>query len=227
MHQPARVTFGVVFCLFQWNCDPHSPVTFHRKDICAAINMPCETLGLSHVAGMCQAHRSCSISEDTGLPVAFTVAHELGHKYGSNTCTCTCTCTVHLNAFMYFYITCPNETLSHSSQPSDTRLMVINEQSRKQHESGLALTFLFLLSSTNVEKKKECSYIRFNLINFWFSFFFVSWTYLLIWSLCEVCSFHMLLLKLECSGNVYKTAQCSMTHVTVLCSFVLRLCKEH
>lgn len=53
-----------------------------RKDICASINKPCETLGLSHVAGLCQPHRSCSISEDTGLPVAFTVAHELGHNFG-------------------------------------------------------------------------------------------------------------------------------------------------
>lgn len=52
----------------------------YRKDICAATNKPCETLGLSHVAGMCQPHRSCSINEDTGLPLAFTVAHELGHK---------------------------------------------------------------------------------------------------------------------------------------------------
>ncbi|XP_042265072.1 A disintegrin and metalloproteinase with thrombospondin motifs 7 isoform X2 [Thunnus maccoyii] len=57
-------------------------VLLTRKDICAAINMPCETLGLSHVAGMCQPHRSCSISEDTGLPLAFTVAHELGHNFG-------------------------------------------------------------------------------------------------------------------------------------------------
>ncbi|CAF99891.1 unnamed protein product, partial [Tetraodon nigroviridis] len=57
-------------------------VLLTRKDICAAVNVPCETLGLSHVAGMCQAHRSCSISEDTGLPVAFTVAHELGHNFG-------------------------------------------------------------------------------------------------------------------------------------------------
>ncbi|XP_045889330.1 A disintegrin and metalloproteinase with thrombospondin motifs 7 isoform X2 [Micropterus dolomieu] len=57
-------------------------VLLTRKDICAAINMPCETLGLSHVAGMCQSHRSCSISEDTGLPLAFTVAHELGHNFG-------------------------------------------------------------------------------------------------------------------------------------------------
>uniref|UniRef100_A0A8C4NQG4 ADAM metallopeptidase with thrombospondin type 1 motif 7 n=1 Tax=Dicentrarchus labrax TaxID=13489 RepID=A0A8C4NQG4_DICLA len=57
-------------------------VLLTRKDICASINMPCETLGLSHVAGMCQPHRSCSISEDTGLPLAFTVAHELGHNFG-------------------------------------------------------------------------------------------------------------------------------------------------
>uniref|UniRef100_A0A667ZK74 ADAM metallopeptidase with thrombospondin type 1 motif 7 n=1 Tax=Myripristis murdjan TaxID=586833 RepID=A0A667ZK74_9TELE len=57
-------------------------VLLTRKDICAAINTPCETLGLSHVAGMCQPHRSCSVSEDTGLPLAFTVAHELGHNFG-------------------------------------------------------------------------------------------------------------------------------------------------
>lgn len=52
-----------------------------RKDLCASTNWPCETLGLSHVAGMCQPHRSCNINEDTGLPLAFTVAHELGHRY--------------------------------------------------------------------------------------------------------------------------------------------------
>nr|XP_020461516.1 A disintegrin and metalloproteinase with thrombospondin motifs 7-like [Monopterus albus] len=57
-------------------------VLLTRKDICAAINRPCETLGLSHVAGMCQPHRSCSINEDTGLPLAFTIAHELGHNFG-------------------------------------------------------------------------------------------------------------------------------------------------
>ncbi|XP_061450758.1 A disintegrin and metalloproteinase with thrombospondin motifs 7 isoform X3 [Rhineura floridana] len=51
-----------------------------RKDLCAAMNRPCETLGLSHVSGMCQPHRSCNINEDTGLPLAFTVAHELGHS---------------------------------------------------------------------------------------------------------------------------------------------------
>ncbi|KAG7481568.1 hypothetical protein MATL_G00067570 [Megalops atlanticus] len=46
------------------------------------MNKPCETLGLSHLSGMCQPHRSCNINEDSGLPVAFTVAHELGHSFG-------------------------------------------------------------------------------------------------------------------------------------------------
>ncbi|XP_050996221.1 A disintegrin and metalloproteinase with thrombospondin motifs 7 [Acomys russatus] len=53
-----------------------------RKDLCAARNQPCETLGMSHVAGMCHPQLSCSVNEDTGLPLAFTVAHELGHSFG-------------------------------------------------------------------------------------------------------------------------------------------------
>ncbi|XP_069079052.1 A disintegrin and metalloproteinase with thrombospondin motifs 7 [Pleurodeles waltl] len=57
-------------------------VLITRKDICAAMNRPCETLGLSHVSGMCQPHRSCNLNEDTGLPLAFTIAHELGHSFG-------------------------------------------------------------------------------------------------------------------------------------------------
>ncbi|XP_053319554.1 A disintegrin and metalloproteinase with thrombospondin motifs 7 isoform X2 [Spea bombifrons] len=57
-------------------------VLLTRKDICAAMNRPCETLGLSHVSGMCQPHRSCNINEDTGLPTAFTVTHEIGHSFG-------------------------------------------------------------------------------------------------------------------------------------------------
>ncbi|KAL8204011.1 UNVERIFIED_CONTAM: A disintegrin and metalloproteinase with thrombospondin motifs 12 [Gekko kuhli] len=31
---------------------------------------------------MCQPHRSCNINEDSGLPLAFTIAHELGHSFG-------------------------------------------------------------------------------------------------------------------------------------------------
>ncbi|KAK2087931.1 A disintegrin and metalloproteinase with thrombospondin motifs 7 [Saguinus oedipus] len=53
-----------------------------RKDLCAAMDQSCETLGLSHVSGMCQMHHSCSINEDTGLPLAFMVAHKLRHSFG-------------------------------------------------------------------------------------------------------------------------------------------------
>ena len=44
------------------------------------MNEPCSTLGLAQVNGLCQPHRSCNINEDTGLALAYTVAHELGHK---------------------------------------------------------------------------------------------------------------------------------------------------
>ncbi|KAK3096440.1 hypothetical protein FSP39_000163 [Pinctada imbricata] len=57
-------------------------VLLTRKDICARMNEPCGTLGLAQIAGVCQPHRSCSINEDTGLALAYTVAHELGHNFG-------------------------------------------------------------------------------------------------------------------------------------------------
>uniref|UniRef100_A0A8D0HHW1 ADAM metallopeptidase with thrombospondin type 1 motif 12 n=1 Tax=Sphenodon punctatus TaxID=8508 RepID=A0A8D0HHW1_SPHPU len=79
------------FCKWQKSINPKSDVNpvhhdvavlLTRKDICAGMNRPCETLGLSHLAGMCQPHRSCNINEDSGLPLAFTIAHELGHSFG-------------------------------------------------------------------------------------------------------------------------------------------------
>ncbi|XP_047448785.1 A disintegrin and metalloproteinase with thrombospondin motifs 12 [Mugil cephalus] len=79
------------FCAWQKNLNPQSDthpahhdvaVLITRKDICAGMNHPCETLGLSHLSGMCQPHRSCNINEDSGLPVSFTVAHEMGHSFG-------------------------------------------------------------------------------------------------------------------------------------------------
>ncbi|KAM9694241.1 A disintegrin and metalloproteinase with thrombospondin motifs 12 [Trichechus inunguis] len=79
------------FCKWQKSINPKSDlnpvhhdvaVLLTRKDICAGVNHPCETLGLSHLSGMCQPHQSCNINEDSGLPLAFTIAHELGHSFG-------------------------------------------------------------------------------------------------------------------------------------------------
>ncbi|KAK1345385.1 LOW QUALITY PROTEIN: hypothetical protein QTO34_014096 [Cnephaeus nilssonii] len=79
------------FCKWQKSINPKSDlnpahhdvaVLLTRKDICGGVNRPCETLGLSHLSGMCQPHRSCNINEDSGLPLAFTIAHELGHSFG-------------------------------------------------------------------------------------------------------------------------------------------------
>jgi hypothetical protein len=30
---------------------------------------------------MCEEARSCIVTEDSGLSTAFTIAHEIGHKY--------------------------------------------------------------------------------------------------------------------------------------------------
>jgi len=49
-------------------------------DMCARGDTPCATLGVAHVGGMCKADKACSVNEDTGLVLAHTIAHELGHK---------------------------------------------------------------------------------------------------------------------------------------------------
>ncbi|XP_033625467.1 A disintegrin and metalloproteinase with thrombospondin motifs 16-like [Asterias rubens] len=51
-------------------------------DICSWKNEPCDTLGFAPIGGMCSKYRSCTINEDTGLGLAFTVAHESGHSFG-------------------------------------------------------------------------------------------------------------------------------------------------
>ncbi|KAM5264429.1 A disintegrin and metalloproteinase with thrombospondin motifs 16 [Ctenodactylus gundi] len=51
-------------------------------DICSWKNEPCDTLGLAPVSGMCSRYRSCTVNQDTGLGLAFTVAHESGHNFG-------------------------------------------------------------------------------------------------------------------------------------------------
>ena len=49
-----------------------------RKNLCSG-DKKCETLGLAELGSVCDSRRSCSVVEDNGLSVAFTIAHELGH----------------------------------------------------------------------------------------------------------------------------------------------------
>lgn len=39
--------------------------------------------GIAYLGGVCSAKRKCVLAEDNGLNLAFTIAHELGHKYVS------------------------------------------------------------------------------------------------------------------------------------------------
>ncbi|XP_075068934.1 A disintegrin and metalloproteinase with thrombospondin motifs 16 [Mixophyes fleayi] len=51
-------------------------------DICSWKNEACDTLGFAPISGMCSKYRSCTVNEDTGLALAFTIAHESGHNFG-------------------------------------------------------------------------------------------------------------------------------------------------
>ena len=52
-------------------------------DICKDSNSPCDTLGLASLGSMCDPERSCNINEDSGLTLAFTIAHEMGHNFNA------------------------------------------------------------------------------------------------------------------------------------------------
>lgn len=42
--------------------------------------LPFAPAGFAPISGMCSKYRSCTINEDSGLGLAFTIAHESGHK---------------------------------------------------------------------------------------------------------------------------------------------------
>lgn len=66
------------------DADPYhhdAAILITRKDICARKNVPCNTLGVAHVGGMCKTEKSCSVNEDNGITLAHTITHEMGHKY--------------------------------------------------------------------------------------------------------------------------------------------------
>ena len=41
-------------------------------------------LGMAYIGGVCKPKRRCSVIEDIGLNTAFTIAHELGHRFVSS-----------------------------------------------------------------------------------------------------------------------------------------------
>ncbi|KAF4014837.1 hypothetical protein G4228_006135 [Cervus hanglu yarkandensis] len=59
-----------------------------RKDFCVHKDEPCDTVGIAYLSGMCSEKRKCIIAEDNGLNLAFTIAHEMGHKLGSEARDC-------------------------------------------------------------------------------------------------------------------------------------------
>lgn len=50
-------------------------------DFCSDDDESCETLGLAKMGGMCDPDSSCNVNQNTGLSLAFTIAHEMGHKW--------------------------------------------------------------------------------------------------------------------------------------------------
>ncbi|XP_075884531.1 A disintegrin and metalloproteinase with thrombospondin motifs 18 [Nelusetta ayraudi] len=91
-------------------------------DICSWKNEPCDTLGFAPISGMCSKYRSCTINEDTGLGLAFTIAHESGHNFGmihdgeGNPCRKTegniMSPTLAGNNGVFFWSTCSRQYLS-------------------------------------------------------------------------------------------------------------------
>ncbi|XP_033022369.1 A disintegrin and metalloproteinase with thrombospondin motifs 17 isoform X2 [Lacerta agilis] len=53
-----------------------------RTDFCVHKDVPCDTVGIAYLGGICSAKRKCVLAEDNGLNLAFTIAHELGHNMG-------------------------------------------------------------------------------------------------------------------------------------------------
>ena len=67
----------------QLNKVPDHSIFFTGVDICVGPYHPdCPTLGYANIGGMCEPMRSCTINQDSGLGVAFTATHEMGHAFG-------------------------------------------------------------------------------------------------------------------------------------------------
>ncbi|XP_017053431.1 A disintegrin and metalloproteinase with thrombospondin motifs 9 isoform X2 [Drosophila ficusphila] len=74
------------FCTYinQYGYQRDTAMLITREPICGSVpGKICHMLGLAELGTVCNP-RSCSIVQDTGLPTAFTMAHELGHILNMN-----------------------------------------------------------------------------------------------------------------------------------------------
>ncbi|KAI8045293.1 hypothetical protein M5D96_001473 [Drosophila gunungcola] len=74
------------FCTYinQYGYQRDTAMLITREPICGSVpGKICHMLGLAELGTVC-SERSCSIVQDTGLPTAFTMAHELGHILSMN-----------------------------------------------------------------------------------------------------------------------------------------------
>ncbi|XP_026831617.1 A disintegrin and metalloproteinase with thrombospondin motifs 9 isoform X3 [Drosophila erecta] len=74
------------FCQFinQSGYERDTAMLITREPICGSVpGKICHMLGLAELGTVCSSS-SCSIVQDTGLPTAFTMAHELGHILNMN-----------------------------------------------------------------------------------------------------------------------------------------------
>ncbi|RNA34037.1 A disintegrin and metallo ase with thrombospondin motifs 12, partial [Brachionus plicatilis] len=95
------------FCKYQHSINlPESHPNHHdlailvtRTDICGHDNS-CDTSGLANLGSMCDPEKSCNVNEDTGLSLAFTIAHEIGHNLDAEHDTDENNCTNSLSPYL-------------------------------------------------------------------------------------------------------------------------------
>ncbi|MGH0159375.1 UNVERIFIED_CONTAM: hypothetical protein FKN15_037349 [Acipenser sinensis] len=60
--------------------DPQNPGFESRVLRAASVDPYNRHRGIAYLSGMCSEKRKCILAEDNGLNLAFTIAHEMGHK---------------------------------------------------------------------------------------------------------------------------------------------------
>lgn len=101
LHQRKRQDFNVTD--LKLNSVSESYYNHHDRYLQLVTPYLSLSAGFAPISGMCSKYRSCTINEDTGLGLAFTIAHESGHKYVE--CKLWQTLTVSWAAYDFLYST--------------------------------------------------------------------------------------------------------------------------